>query len=102
MTVSIRFHDAMPRSRRFVTQPKAIIGHASCARYALNATSSPTVSRPLMTSRLPSHKARSALMPRNSDIVGKNAPCSRLSLRLRRRKSRFASRKRAISACSWR
>ena len=81
----MRFHDAMPRSSRFVTQPNAIIGHASCARYALNATSSPTVMRPLITSRLPSHNASSALMPRNSDIVGKNAPCSRLSRRLCRR-----------------
>ena len=74
MTVSMRFHDAIPRSSRFVTHPNAIIGHASCARYALNATSSPIVILPLMASRLPSHNASSALIPRNSDIVGKNAP----------------------------
>ena len=74
MTTSMRFQEAMPRSSRFVTHPNAIIGHASCARYALNATSSPTVRRPVVTSRLPSHNASSALIPRKSDIVGKNAP----------------------------
>jgi hypothetical protein len=31
-TSSMRFQDAMPRCQRFVTQPKAIIGHASIAR----------------------------------------------------------------------
>ena len=40
-TSSIRFQLAMPRWIMFVTQPKAIIGHASIASHELNATNCP-------------------------------------------------------------
>ena len=55
----------------------------SIVRYALNATNSPTVMRPAITSRLPSHSTSSAPRPRKSDMLGKKNPCSRISRRLR-------------------
>jgi hypothetical protein len=67
---SIRFHDAMPRCSMFVTHPNAIIGQLSITRYALNATKSPSVIRPRMTSRLPSHNTSSEPKPRNSVMLG--------------------------------
>ena len=70
MTSSIRAHDAIPRCSRLVTHPNAIIGHESISRYALNATSSPTVMRPAMTSRLPSHNTSSTPMPISSWTLG--------------------------------
>ena len=69
-TSSIRFHEAMPRCRMLVTQPNAIIGHDSITRYALKATKSPSVMRPRMTSRLPSHSTSSEPKPRKSVMLG--------------------------------
>ena len=66
----MRFHDAVPRCSMLVTQPKAIIGHASITRYALNATSSPTVMRPAITSRLPCQSTSSAPRPSSSVRLG--------------------------------
>ena len=66
-------------------------------RYALKATKSPSVIRPLMTSRLPSHRTRSDPSPRKKVMLGKNMPWRRISPRLRRTYSAFASRKRASS-----
>ncbi len=60
----------MPRCIMFVTQPNAIIGQLSITRYALNATSSPTVMRPWMTSRLPCHSTSSAPKPSSSVRLG--------------------------------
>ena len=69
-TSSIRFHDAMPRCSMFVTQPKAIIGQVSITKYALNATNSPTVICPRITSRLPSHNTSNPPKPRNIAKLG--------------------------------
>ena len=60
----MRFHDAMPRCSMFVTQPNAIIGQLSITRYELKATNSPSVMRPRITSRLPTHSTSSAPKPR--------------------------------------
>ena len=73
-TSSIRFQDARPRCSMFVTQPNAIIGQLSIVRYALNATNSPRVIRPRITSRLPSQMTRSAPRPRKNDMLGKKNP----------------------------
>ncbi len=62
---------AMPRCSMFVTQPNAIIGQLSIVRYALNATNSPSVMRPLITSRLPSQRTSSAPRPRKNAMLGK-------------------------------
>ena len=69
-TSSIRFQDAMPRWRMLVTQPNAIIGQDSMTRYALKATKSPSVMRPLITSRLPSQSTSSDPNPRKSVMLG--------------------------------
>ena len=66
----------MPRCSMFVTQPNAIIGQLSIVRYALNATNWPTVIRPRITSRLPSHTTISAPSPRKKPMLGKKNPCS--------------------------
>ena len=57
---SIRFHEARPRCIMLVTQPNAIIGHASMTRYALNATSSPMRDAALddLAAALPQHEQR--------------------------------------------
>ncbi len=81
----------------FVTQPKAIIGQPSIIKYVLNATNSPTVIRPAMTSRLPIHSTSRAPMPISSPILGKYMPCNRISARLRTTYSSFARRNRSIS-----
>ena len=67
---SDRPQDAIPRWRMFVTHPKAIIGQLSMTRYALKATNSPSVIRPRMTSRLPSHRISSEPMPRKNVMLG--------------------------------
>ncbi len=85
-----------------VTHPNAIIGHDSITRYALNATNPPTVSRPSITSRLPSQSTSSAPRPRNSDMLGKKNPWSLTRRRFRSRYSRFARPNRSISAASCR
>ena len=66
----MRFHDAIPRWSMFVTQPNAIIGQLSITRYELNATNSPSVIRPRMTSRLPTHSTSSEPIPRKSVMLG--------------------------------
>ena len=50
----------MPRCSMFVTQPNAIIGQLSIVRYALNATNSPSVMRPLndLAAAEPQHEQR--------------------------------------------
>ena len=45
--------DAAPRCTRLMAHPSAIIGHTSIARYTPNATNSPMVTVPAMTSRPP-------------------------------------------------
>ena len=70
ITSSIRFQDAAPRCSMLVTQPKAIIGHVSIPRYALNATNSPSVRRCCITSRLPSQSTSNAPRPRNRLRLG--------------------------------
>ena len=67
---SMRFHEAIPRWSMLVTQPNAIIGHASITRYALNATSSPTVIRPATTWRLPCQSTSKAPRPSRSVRLG--------------------------------
>ena len=86
-TSSIRFHDAMPRCSMFVTHPNAIIGQLNIVRYELNATNSPSVMRPRITSRLPSHRTTSAPSPRKNDMLGKKNPWSAIRRRLRSRYS---------------
>ena len=70
MISSMRFHEAMPRCSMLVTHPNAIIGQLSITRYELNATKSPSVMRPGITSRLPTHSTSRAPKPRNSVMLG--------------------------------
>ena len=101
-TSSIRFHDAMPRCSMLVTHPNAIIGQLNIVRYELNATNWPSVMRPRITSRLPSHNTTRAPRPRKNAMLGKKNPCSAMSRRLRARYSSFDRRNRSISAASCR
>ena len=74
---SIRFHDAMPRCSMFVTQPNAIIGQLSITRYALNATSSPTVMRPCddVAAALPEHQQRAEAQQQRHARVERALQC---------------------------
>ena len=86
----------------FVTQPNAIIGQLNIVRYELNATNSPTVIRPWITSRLPSQITRSAPSPRKNPMLGKKNPCITIRRRDRRTYSSIDRRNRSSSASSCR
>ena len=90
----------MPRWSMLVTQPNAIMGHASMVRYALKATKSPAVMRPATTSRVPAHSTTSADSPRQNARLGKNRPWIMMTARLRATYSRLAASKRSSSAGS--
>ena len=66
----MRPHAAIPRWNRLVTNPNAIIGQLSMSRYALKATNCPTVMRPSMTCRAPSHSTSTPASPRMNPRLG--------------------------------
>ncbi len=93
--------DASPRSKRFTTQPSAIIGQWSMARYTPKATNSPRVTSPATTIRPPSHSTVSEPRPIRKPIPGWRMPLMRTRRRLRETYSSFAAAKRASSCGSW-
>ena len=62
--------DASPRSKMFTTQPSAIIGQCSMARYTPKATNSPMVMRPATAMRPPSQTTSTAPVPIRSWMPG--------------------------------
>jgi hypothetical protein len=92
--------EASPRSNRFTTQPSAIIGQCSMARYTPKATNSPRVIVPATTMLPPSQSTVSEPRPIRKPIPGCRTPLMRTSRRLRETYSSLASAKRASSCLS--
>ena len=80
----MRSNDAVPRWNRFTTQPSATTGQFSMPRYTVNATNSPSVMLPAITSRPPRYSAISAATPDRNASAGWKIPETRISSELRR------------------